>query len=571
MGEVYVATDTRADRQIALKLLAPALVSRSGLRRAIYAEGLLASALDHPHICTIFEIGEAHGQPFVAMEYVDGESLDAYAGAQGVSAARVLELGIQLADALQAAHRHGVVHRDLTGHNIVITPSGQARILDFGLASGQRSSSPDPASGGSRWDTVTLGAPEYASPEQVTGREVDARSDLFSLGVVLHQLLTGRLPFAGENRTELFRAIVNNPAIPVDQLSDAVPVALSKVVTRLLAKNREQRYQSAADVLSDLRRIGQPARSMSTARARQMTHSRWFHRVVGSAAGVMLSVGGILPATIVLSHEAEAAMRSTAAARSGVWTGLVGARAFAPVVSSASSPDSVWIGNDGTIVYDAWRRGGHSSIWTVAAGEGAPRVLQGAGRQPSLSADGRVLVFIGDGDRQLYRFRTGDEGPVRIVEQAAAAPVVSRDGRAVVYRDADTHVVWMVAVGGGDPLPVTAGPIGSRPLVSPDGLRLAYASGGRTVICDLPRCTNMRTLAVPAPRAWTPDSQAIAYVGRPRQANVWAMPIDGTAPRQMTWFTERAVSSVAWSPDGTRLAVARVMTLSDLDLLTRFR
>jgi serine/threonine protein kinase len=189
----------------------------------------------------------------------------------------------------------------------------------------------------------------------VTGRAVDARSDLFSLGVVLHKLLTGRLPFAGENRTELFRAIVNNPAIPVDQLSDATPVALSGVVSRLLAKNREQRYQSAADVLSDLRLIGQPARSMSTARARRMTHSRWFHRVVGSAAGVVLSVGGILPATIVLSHEAEAAMRSTAATRSGVWTGIVGARAFSAIVSAASSPDSVWIGNDGTIVYDAWR------------------------------------------------------------------------------------------------------------------------------------------------------------------------------------------------------------------------
>lgn len=576
MGEVYVAQDSRNDKRVALKVLPSSLLSRPSLRHRLYEEGLLAASLQHPNICTIFEIGEADGRPFVAMEYVEGESLRAFQRTHEINTSVFLELAIQLADALREAHGRGIVHRDFTGANIVVTASGRVKILDFGLATGLHAVTPseDPDSTRRKIASVSdgpreMGAPEYASPEQVTSRRVDARSDLFSLGVVLHELLTGRLPFVGDNRTELFRAILNNTAIPVDRINDSVPVALSNIVTRLLAKNREHRYQSAADVLEDLRRIGRPPRRSSRDLARRLTGNRWFHRIVGSAAGVVFAVSGILPATIAVGREAEAAIRATSAPRSGVWTGLVGSRAFAPVATGTASPNSIWIGGNGAIVYDASRQAGGSSIWTIAFGEGAPRVLQASGRAPSLSADGRVMVFVGDDD-YLYRQLAGGR-PVLVLDRGVAGPVLSRDGRSVVYLDARTRTIWQTAIDDARPGPVTSTPADSGPLVSPDGLRLAFAAGGQTIVCDMPACTNPTTLPLRAPQAWTPDGQALAYVGAPRQANVWAMPIDGSSPRQLTSFTERQVSSVAWSAAGTRLAVARVMTLSDFELLTRFK
>jgi hypothetical protein len=571
MGEVYAARDCRTDRPIALKVLQPGLLRSPSLRRQLYAEGWMAAALDHPHICTVHEIGEADGRPFVAMELVEGQTLRARAAERPFDAATVLAVARQLAAALREAHAHHVVHRDLKSSNILITADDQVRILDFGIALQMIAPlAAEPA--GAAEPGIGIGTTAYASPEQVLGRQVDERSDLFSLGVVLHELLTGRLPFSGGNRTDLIRAIVSNQPTPVDQINDAVPGPLSNVVTRLLAKDRTRRYQSSQDVLDDLDRIDLTLVDRAArAGGGRLTDSRWFHRIAGTAAGLVLAVGGLFPATVVLSYEAEAAIRSTAARRSGVWTGLVGARTLDAIVTATASPDSIWIGDDGRVVYGTTRQGGRASVWTVAPREAAPSLVSDEGRTPSVAPNAGFIVFAGDQNQRLYRAGLDGSVPEWIGGHRVAAPTVLPDGLAVIYREIGSGHVWSQPLDGGDAVRVTNRAITSQPFISPNGRALAFEHQGQTIVCDLPRCTGERRLAVGGLRGWTPDGRHLAYIGPPRGANIWVTPIAGGAPRQVTWFTNRAVSSVAWSADGSRLAVTRVPTIGDLEIVKRFR
>ena len=560
---MYAARDERTGRPVALKLLAADLTGTPAHRQRLFAEGCLAASLDHPGICAIHEIGDAAGRAYVAMELLSGVTLDVYARQHPFDADRALDIAIQLTEALREAHEHDVVHRDLKSRNILVDADGRVKVLDFGLA--LRTRDDGPGGHGSRGPSV--GTPDYASPEQIVGCEIDARSDLFSLGVVLHEMLTGRLPFQGENRTELFRAIVSNPALPVDQLNDAVPVGLSNVVGRLLAKDRERRYPSAAAVLAALRRVREKPAAPGARPG--LTDSRWFHRIAGSAAGLLLAVGGLFPASVVLGIEAEAALRTTTAGQSGIWVGLATSRAFEPAVAAADQPAEVWIGNDGRLVYSTAVRG-RAAVWTLAPGATTPRLVTAEGGSPAVAPSGDVLVFVGAADRALYRVALDGSRVERLADGPASAPRVLPDGRTVVFRDA-AGVVRRMPVRGGAAEPLAGHRIGVVPLVSPDGRRIAFAQQDHTVVCDLPGCTHGRRLTVMGALAWTPDGLGLAFVGQPRGANVWVAPIDGGTARQVTWFSNRLVSGVAWSPDGRRLAVSRVMTLSDFELLPAFR
>jgi hypothetical protein len=572
MGEVYAARDRRTDQLVALKIVRPGQLDGLRQRRKLYAEGWVAAGLDHPNICTIYEVGDAEGRAFVAMEFVSGTTLDVFARETPFDADRALDIAIQLTRALHEAHSRHVVHRDLKSTNIVVTAEGVVKVLDFGLAirTDAEAATFEPGAPRNAPSGVGVGTADYASPEQILGAALDARSDLFSLGVVLHEMLTGRLPFSGENRTELFRAIVNNPARPADQLNGAVPLALSNVVGRLLAKQREERYQSAEDVLRDLERIGDEA--TRPPRMRHLTDSRWFHRIAGTAAGLILAVGGLFPASVVVSYEAEAALRSTAARQSGVWTGLAGGRTLDEVVAAAERPDSVWIGNDGRLVYSTSGQNGRGAIWTLAPGDLSPRLVTADARQPTVLPAGNAVVFTGIHDQALYRSALDGSRLERLTAEPATSPRVMPDGTAIVFRHAVTGRIWMLPLDGSPARPLTDRRIdATAPLVSPDGRRLAFEQAGQTLVCDLPGCVNERRLPIAGVRAWTPDSLALAYAGQPRQANVWIAPVEGGPSKQITWFSRRAVSSVAWSPDGRRLAVARKMTLSDLELLAPFR
>jgi len=267
MGVVYEAEDTALGRHVAIKFLPEGTASSHDALERFQREARAASALDHPHICVVHDVGTHEGQPYLVMERLQGQTLKHLIGSRGVPADEVARLGEQIADALDAAHRAGIVHRDLKPSNLFVTARGDAKILDFGLAKMTlpQPSGPVTPDGTTLLDQrltqsgATLGTVAYMSPEQAKGKAVDARSDLFSLGVVLYEMATGRLPFEGESAAELFAAILDKEPVPPQEVNPELPTRLEEVILKALEKDPALRYQTAAGLRGDLLRLQRDA------------------------------------------------------------------------------------------------------------------------------------------------------------------------------------------------------------------------------------------------------------------------------------------------------------------------
>jgi serine/threonine protein kinase/Tfp pilus assembly protein PilF len=299
MGRVYKAHDTKLKRIVALKLLPPELTPLSDTKERFMREAQAAAALDHPHICTVYEFDEAEGRAFISMGYVEGRTLRKKIESGPLDLDEALRLAVQVAEGLREAHGKGVVHRDIKSANIMVTEPGQAKIMDFGLARVQ---------GGAlvTKEGMTLGTIAYMSPEQARGEEVDQRSDIWSFGVVLYEMLSGQLPFKGGHDQAVVYSILQARAQPVTDLRPGIPMSLGRVVGKALEKSLDERYQSIEEMLADLKSIaaGLEPEGIRAGRRREKPLSRKKTVLIASLAGLILVLAGA--ALFLLPGRAEA-------------------------------------------------------------------------------------------------------------------------------------------------------------------------------------------------------------------------------------------------------------------------
>ena len=518
MGVVYTAEDIRLGRPVALKFLAPEVVRNPEAKARFLTEAQAVSALDHANLCTIHEVGESEdGLLFLAMPRYDGESLDRRIARGPLPVEEALEIAIQAARGLAKAHEHGVIHRDVKPGNLFVTRDGVVKVLDFGIA--KLAGEVGPTTTG-----AALGTPAYMAPEQMRGEAVDARADFWSLGVVLYEMLAGRRPFVGGNGAAIVYAVLHEDPEPLANLRPDVPAEIERILSRLLAKDPEQRPAGAA-ALTDLRSAqSQPAMSAMGSLS-----------LAAPAAGRRSQFRGGRPA----------------------WAAL-GAAALATAI---------------TVGFLAWRRGGADP--SLVPGQIVRLTdLPGPETFPSLSPDGTFFVYskVINGNFDLFLQRLAGGKPINLTADSPAhdyQPAFSPDGQQIAFRsEREGGGIFFMGATGESVKRLTD--FGFNPAWSPDGREIAVATEGvfgprrRSSLSQIVRINVATGEQQPlgaqdgVQPAWSPKGLRIAFWGVAQPGNrrvIWTIPVDGGPPVPVVDDAFYNWSPV-WSPDGRFLYFA---------------